>query len=121
MLKFVIARLAVRQVVAIANDKINKFIFLATTNKNLNVVKIFNFLIYNFKKFFKGQKMKFKVNNINCENCARSIKNGLEEDYGEIVVSVADKTVEVNLNEENAEAFKNDLSDLGFEVVAKID
>ena len=121
MLKFVIARLAVRQVVAIANDKINKFVFIVTTYKNLNVVKIFNFLIYNFKKFFKGQKMKFKVNNINCENCARSIKNGLEEDYGEIVVSVADKTVEVNLNEENAEAFKNDLSDLGFEVVAKID
>lgn len=65
--------------------------------------------------------MKFKVNNINCGGCARSIKNGLEEDYGEIAVSVEDKTVEVNLNEENAEAFKNDLSDLGFEVVAKID
>ena len=64
--------------------------------------------------------MKFKVNNINCENCARSIKNGLEEDYGEIVVSVADKTVEVNLNEEKIEAFKSDMSDLGFEVVERL-
>ena len=88
----------------------------------LNLVLCINYFFfwYNRQKI-KGLKMKFKVNNINCENCARTIKNGLEEDYGEIIVSVADKTVEVNLNEENAEAFKNDLSDLGFEVVAKID
>ena len=65
--------------------------------------------------------MKFKVNNINCNGCARSIKNGLKDDYGEIVVSVEDKTVDLNLSEEKVEQFKSDMSDLGFEVVAKID
>ena len=65
--------------------------------------------------------MKFKVNNINCNGCARSIKNGLEEDYGEIAISVEDKTVELNLSEEKIEAFKSDMSDLGFEVVERLD
>ena len=65
--------------------------------------------------------MKFKVNNINCGGCARSIKNGLEEDYGKIAVSVEDKTVELNLSEEKIEAFKSDMSDLGFEVVERLD
>ena len=49
------------------------------------------------------------------------IKNGLEEDYGEIAVSVEDKTVELNLSEEKIEAFKSDMSDLGFEVVERLD
>ena len=64
--------------------------------------------------------MKFKENNINCGGCARSIKNGLEEDYGEIIVSVEDKTVELNLSEDKVEEFKTDMSDLGFEVVEQI-
>ena len=65
--------------------------------------------------------MKFKVANINCGGCARSIKNGLEDDYGEIKVSVEDKTVELNLSEEKINDFKTDMSDLGFDVLERLD
>ena len=65
--------------------------------------------------------MKFKVNNINCINCANTIKNALQDEFGDIKVSVEEKTVELNLNENDIEKFKSELDDLGFEVVAKID
>lgn len=64
--------------------------------------------------------MKFKVKNINCENCAKTIKNALQDEFGEIVVSVSDKTVELNLSENEVEKFKLELDDLGFEVVEKL-
>ena len=64
--------------------------------------------------------MKFKVKNINCENCAKIIKNALQDEFGEIVVSVSDKTVELNLSENEVEKFKLELDDLGFEVVEKL-
>ena len=42
---------------------------------------------------------KFKVANIHCENCANTIKNALEDEYGEIKVDlgVEPRVVSVNL------------------------
>ena len=41
---------------------------------------------------------KFKVANIHCENCANTIKNALESDYGEIKVDIGVEPRVVNIN-----------------------
>lgn len=65
---------------------------------------------------------KFKVANIHCENCANTIKNALEGEYGEIKVdmSAEPKTVSVNLDGKDEAKFKEELDDLGFSVIGKI-
>ena len=65
---------------------------------------------------------KFEVSNINCQNCANTIKNALKDDYGEIEVdlSVKPRVVSVNLDDANVEDFKRDLADLGFDVIKEI-
>ena len=65
---------------------------------------------------------KFKVANINCENCANTIKNALEDEYGEIKVdlSVEPRVVSVNLDGKDEAKFKEELDDLGFSVIGKI-
>ena len=71
----------------------------------------------------KGDKMtKFKVANIHCENCANTIKNALEGDYGEIKVDlgVEPRVVSVNLDGKDEAKFKEELDDLGFSVIVKI-
>jgi len=65
---------------------------------------------------------KFKVANIHCENCANTIKNALESDYGEIKVDlgVEPRVVSVNLDGKDEVKFKEELDDLGFSVIEKI-
>ena len=65
---------------------------------------------------------KFEVSNINCQNCANTIKNALKDDYGEIEVdlSVQPRVVSVNLDDAKVENFKRDLADLGFDVIREI-
>lgn len=65
---------------------------------------------------------KFKVANINCENCANTIKKALEGDFGNIEVdlSVEPRVVSVNLQDSDVERFKSELDELGFEVIEQI-
>lgn len=65
----------------------------------------------------KGENMKFKVANINCENCANTIKAELEELYGDIDIDVAAKELSVNILSDKLESFKADLAQLGFEII----
>ncbi|CZE48538.1 heavy-metal-associated domain-containing protein [Campylobacter geochelonis] len=65
--------------------------------------------------------MKFKVNNINCEHCANTIKKALRDDFGDIQVDVTTKEVSLKLDEKDVENFKSEMDDLGFEVVERLD
>lgn len=66
--------------------------------------------------------MKFKVANINCQNCANLIKNSLEDEFGKIEVdlNVMPRTVEINITQEKLEDFKKEMSDLGFEILEEL-
>ena len=66
------------------------------------------------------QSVKFKVQNIHCENCARTIKNALKEDFGEIEVDVASGVVSLSLDPRDEAKFKEEMDDLGFSVVEKL-
>ncbi|MGP1485480.1 MAG: heavy-metal-associated domain-containing protein [Campylobacter sp.] len=65
---------------------------------------------------------KFKVANINCQNCVNTIKNALSDEFGEIGVdlSVNPRIVSVDLNNKDVENFKNELEELGFSVIEQI-
>lgn len=67
--------------------------------------------------------MKFKVANINCQNCANLIKNSLEDIFGEIKIDLDanPRTLSLNLDNSREEDFKKELSELGFEVLEKIE
>lgn len=75
------------------------------------------------KKFTKGSKMTFEANNINCQNCANTIISELKEDFGEISVdlSVSPRRVSVELDESKEQGFKEAMSELGFDVIKRID
>ncbi|MBK1991839.1 heavy-metal-associated domain-containing protein [Campylobacter sp. 2018MI35] len=66
--------------------------------------------------------MKFKVANINCQNCANLIKNSLEDEFGKIEVdlNVTPRVVVVNINKEKIEDFKKEMKDLGFEILEEL-
>ena len=67
--------------------------------------------------------MKFKVANINCQNCANLIKNSLEDIFGEIKIDLDanHRTLSLNLDSSREEEFKKELGELGFEVLEKIE
>ena len=67
--------------------------------------------------------MKFKVANINCQNCANLIKNSLEDIFGEIKIDLDanPRTLSLNLDSSRGEEFKKELGELGFEVLEKIE
>ncbi len=62
----------------------------------------------------------YEVKNINCENCANTIKVSFEDDYEDIHVDVAKKQVSLNIDDKDVEDFKNEMSELGFEVVKEV-
>lgn len=65
-------------------------------------------------------KKTFKSDNISCSSCANLIKNSLEETYGLININLditpKEVTVEI-LNDEQEKKFKNDMNELGFEII----
>ncbi|ELC8672572.1 heavy-metal-associated domain-containing protein [Campylobacter coli] len=67
--------------------------------------------------------MKFKVANINCQNCANLIKNSLEDIFGEIKIDLDSnpRTLSLNLDSSREEEIKKELGELGFEVLEKIE
>lgn len=62
----------------------------------------------------------FEAKNIMCENCANTIKVSLEDDFGEVKVDVANKHVSLNIEEKDVVAFKEEMADLGFDVVKEV-
>lgn len=64
--------------------------------------------------------MKFEALNINCQNCANTIKNALEAEFGKIEVDLTKepKVVEVaSLDPQKVSSFKEAMNELGFEVL----
>ena len=66
--------------------------------------------------------IKFRVANIHCENCANTIKNALEDEFGEINVdlSVEPRVISADITEDLVEKFKTELDELGFSVMERI-
>ena len=66
--------------------------------------------------------IKFRVANIYCENCVNTIKNALEDEFGEIKVdlSVEPRVVGADITEDLVEKFKTELDELGFSVMERI-
>lgn len=64
----------------------------------------------------------FKVANVHCQNCANTIKNALEDEFGVIEVDLSrePKVLSVNLDDKDVEKFISELDDLGFEVIEQI-
>lgn len=68
-------------------------------------------------------KVTYAAQNINCQNCANTIKNALEDDFGIIEVNLNKKPreVSVNLNSQaDEEKFKSEMEDLGFNIIKEI-
>lgn len=65
---------------------------------------------------------RFKVANVHCQNCANTIKNALEDEFGTINIDLScePKVLSVNLDDKDVEKFKAELDDLGFEVIEQI-
>lgn len=57
---------------------------------------------------------KFKVENVNCQNCVNLIKNSLEDKYGNIDINLNEKVLSIHIKDENMQNFKNEILDLGF-------
>jgi hypothetical protein len=66
--------------------------------------------------------IKFRVANIHCENCANTIKNALEGEFGEIKVdlSVEPRVISADIAEDLVEKFRTELDELGFSVIERI-
>lgn len=67
-------------------------------------------------------KKTFKAQNINCINCSNLIKGSLEDNFGEIKVNLSTSPKEVTVqikNEEQEKKFKEEMSDIGFDIIEK--
>ncbi|EAL5039184.1 heavy-metal-associated domain-containing protein [Campylobacter jejuni] len=64
--------------------------------------------------------MKFKVKNVNCMNCVNLIKNSLEDEFGNIEVDLEQKSLSLNLEENQVSNFTKEFQDLGFEIVERL-
>lgn len=64
----------------------------------------------------------FEVNNVYCQNCANTIKNALEDDFGEIKVDLSKEPRQVSLDikDSDVEKFKSEMADLGFDVIKEL-
>ncbi|MBF7044936.1 heavy-metal-associated domain-containing protein [Campylobacter volucris] len=61
--------------------------------------------------------MQIKTKNINCQSCVNLIKASLEDEYGVMSIDVESKTIDIDLNPDQIQKFKDDLKDLGFEII----
>lgn len=65
---------------------------------------------------------KFEVANINCANCAKTIKNSLSDKYGTIDVDLSanPRIVSVDIEQNKIDDFKKELDELGFDVIKEL-
>lgn len=61
--------------------------------------------------------MQIKTKNINCQSCVNLIKASLEDEYGIMSIDAESKTIDIDLNPDQIQKFKDDLKDLGFEII----
>lgn len=62
----------------------------------------------------------FKANNISCMSCANLIKGTLEDEFGTIEVNLETTPREVSVeitNDEQEKLFKEEMADMGFEII----
>ena len=57
----------------------------------------------------------FEANNIHCQNCANTIKNALEDDFGKIEVDLSK-----DIKDSDVEKFKSEMADLGFDIIKEL-
>ncbi|MCZ6186455.1 heavy metal transport/detoxification protein [Campylobacter ureolyticus] len=62
----------------------------------------------------------FEVKNIKCQNCANTIKNYFEDEFGKVDVDVEKGIVSLNLDDDKIQYFCDEMKDLGFEVLKEI-
>ncbi|QPH87606.1 heavy-metal-associated domain-containing protein [Campylobacter concisus] len=64
----------------------------------------------------------FEANNIHCQNCANTIKNALEDYFGEIKVDLSKEPRQVSLDikDSDVEKFKSEMADLGFDIIKEL-
>lgn len=62
----------------------------------------------------------FEVKNIKCQNCANTIKNYFEDEFGKVDVDVKKGIVSLNLDDDKIQYFCDEMKDLGFEVLKEI-
>ena len=67
-------------------------------------------------------KKVFKVDGINCQNCANLITSSLNDDYDDLNIdmSKSPKEVSATLNDEQVAKFKEVLEELGFRVIEEV-
>jgi copper chaperone CopZ len=66
---------------------------------------------------------RFQAKNINCQNCANTIKVSLEDEFGEITVDLTKEPKEVAVmfsDEASEKAFKEEMAELGFDVIGEV-
>ncbi len=61
--------------------------------------------------------MQIKTKNINCQSCVNLIKASLEDDFGFMQIDIKNKTIDINLQVDQIQNFKNQLKNLGFEIL----
>lgn len=57
---------------------------------------------------------KFRIKNVKCQGCAKTIKNALSDEFGEICVDVGAAEISLEIDEKNLAKFREELDDLGF-------
>ena len=62
----------------------------------------------------------FEVKNIKCQNCANTIKNYFEDEFGKVDVDVEKGIVSLKLDDGKIKYFCDEMKDLGFEVLKEI-
>ena len=68
-------------------------------------------------------KIIYTAKNINCQKCANSIKNGLDEDFGTIEVNLDKNPREITIilnSKDEEEKFISQMQDLGFDIIEEI-
>lgn len=57
---------------------------------------------------------KFRIKNVECQGCAKTIKNALSDEFGEICVDVGAAEISLEIDEKKLAKFREELDDLGF-------
>ncbi|MCW1360120.1 heavy-metal-associated domain-containing protein [Campylobacter sp. US33a] len=63
---------------------------------------------------------RFKIENVNCQNCVNLIKNSLEDEFGNFEFEEGLKTVRLDLDDDKIVLLREQLQELGFKLLEEI-
>ncbi|WP_348518276.1 heavy-metal-associated domain-containing protein [Campylobacter sp. CCS1377] len=63
---------------------------------------------------------RFKIENVNCQNCVNLIKNSLEDEFGNFEFEEGLKIVRLDLNDDKIALLREQLQQLGFKLLEEI-